>query len=233
MHREIIHEKLNNSNLEYRFQEIIFISAPKCTLPADIGKFDDTRSGGQHQTKTLELGNIKPPPEAWTYNFKYKYIIGYCTTKGKGNGPTLQLNVGSKQVWKRQLDLNTEDYPYDTGCGASAEIESKYSPEQTAKFSIPKGVGGSMVLTMIGTDRNIHVLGNGLQCPSKKQWEFKTIIVFQKIYSIFSIDKIISLKFCKSFSREYYRLHENSERKWLHWKYCKNGIRKRLPTMGY
>ena len=47
-----------------------------------------------------------------------------------GNGPTLQLNVGSKQVWKRQLDLNTEDYPYDTGCGASAEIENKYSPEQ-------------------------------------------------------------------------------------------------------
>ena len=83
----------------------------------------------------------------------------------------MQLNVGSKQVWKRQLELNTEDYPYDTVCGAPAAIENKYSPEQTAKFSIPQGVGGSMVLTMIGTDRNIHVLGNGVQCPGKTQWQ--------------------------------------------------------------
>ena len=91
----------------------------------------------------------------------------------------MQLNVGSKQVWKKQLDLNTEDYPYDTVCGAPAAIENKYSPEQTAKFSIPEGAGGSIVLTMIGTDRNIHVLGNGLQCPGKTQWKFKTIIAFR------------------------------------------------------
>ena len=96
----------------------------------------------------------------------------------------MQLNVGSKQVWKRQLDLTTEDYPYDTGCGASAEIENKYSPEQIAKFSIPEGVGGSAVLIMIGTDRNIHVLGNGLQCPGKTQWKFKTMIALQS-YNIF------------------------------------------------
>ena len=35
------------------------------------------------------------------------------------------------------------------------------------------------------------------------------------------------------FCRNDCRLQENSERNWLHWKYCKNRIRKRLSTMGH
>ena len=101
------------------------------------------------------------------YSFKYKYIIGYCEQKHKDIGPTLKLTVGNTEVWKIQINLQTGDYPYDTECGASENMADRYSPWQEANFEIPADVGGSMVFTMIGTDRNIHVIGDGLQCTCK------------------------------------------------------------------
>ena len=118
-------------------------------------------------TRTITLGNIEQAQQAWGYTFQFKYINGYCKKRGQGTGPTLKIKVGMEEVWKRQLDMKTEDYPYDAWCGAPAAVSKKYSPLQTAHFSIPKDVGGPLTLTLIGTDRNIHVLGNGLQCSGK------------------------------------------------------------------
>ena len=118
-------------------------------------------------TRTITLGNIEQAEQAWGYTFQFKYFIGYCKKRGRGTGPTLKIKLGTEEVWKRQLDLKIEDYPYDKRCGAPAAVSKKYSPWQTAYFIIPKNVGGSLTLTLIGTDRNIHVLGNGLQCSGK------------------------------------------------------------------
>ena len=139
----------------------------ECSLSDDFGKFDDTRSGSQHQTNTLTFGSITPAPQLVGYTFKYKYIIGYCTQKHKGTGPILELKVGNTEVWKTQINLQTKDYPYDTRCGASSNKADNYSPWQEANFNIPANVGGSLVLTMIGTDRNIHVVGDGVRCTGK------------------------------------------------------------------
>ena len=101
-----------------------------------------------------------------------------------GTGPTLKLTVGNTEVWKIQINLQTGDYPYDTGCGAPSDKADKYSPWQEATFGVPADVGGSMVLTMIGTDRNIHVIGDGLQCTSK------TDISFQGFFSVSNISTV-------------------------------------------
>lgn len=102
---------------------------------------------------------------ARTVTFKYKYVVGYCRTstggKGAGTGPTLQIKVGATVVWSHQINLASGDYPYDGPCGGNPR---NYSPMQTATLSIPAGVSGDAKLYMIVKDRNIHVVGYGIEC---------------------------------------------------------------------
>ena len=130
-----------------------------------MGIFRDTRSGSQRQKRDLHLGHFSTKKYESTYIFEYKYVIGYCRTKkGEGIGPTLELIVGNKLVWKKHINLKNADYPYDAKCGGGRH---KYSPWNRNHFKIPANVGGKVVLKMIGTDRNIHVVGNGIKCFGK------------------------------------------------------------------
>merc|ERR1711871_1700152 len=131
-----------------------------CNVPA-IGFFGDTRSGNQHQTGSRSLGNMPSCSSVRTVTFKYKYVVGYCTHgKHAGTGPTLEMKVGSTVVWRHQINLATGDYPYDAPCGGNPR---NYSPIQTATLTIPAGVGGDARLYMIVANRNIHVVGYGIQ----------------------------------------------------------------------
>ena len=128
-----------------------------------MGIFRDTRSGNQRQRRDLHIGQWSAKKYDSKFVFEFKYVIGYCRRKGHGTGPHLELLVGNKNVWKFQIDLKNEDYPYDRSrhCGGAP---NKYSPWNKKEFTIPANVGGKMIFRMIGTDRNIHVVGNGFKC---------------------------------------------------------------------
>ena len=93
------------------------------------------------------------------------HVTGYCggrggTGKGKGTGPTLSLHVGSKQLWAYQIDVAKADYPHDSSCGGSS---TGYSPTQTATFDVTGPIEGKLELKAVMKDRNIHVVGLGIQ----------------------------------------------------------------------
>ena len=122
------------------------------------------RSGNQHQTGTKTMGNLAAASHDRQLAFAYKYVVGYCRSgKGSGTGPKLTITVGGTEVWSRQLQLSSEDYPYDGGCGGRS---NNYSPTQSSAFKVPANVGGSAVLKMQCWDRNIHVVGEGISCSS-------------------------------------------------------------------
>ena len=94
-----------------------------------------------------------------TIQFRYKYVLGSCSKKGRGTGPTLALTIGSKEVWTKQISATTEDYPYDASCGGGP---TAYSPMRTATFTVKGPVTGAVVLKAKQADRSIHVVGLGM-----------------------------------------------------------------------
>merc|ERR1712216_365855 len=113
-------------------------AAPGTCKKMNVGNFGDWRSGNQYQNNARNLGTIPRATAAQTLTFKYKYVLGYCPRKGKGNGPTLTVKVAGKTVWTKTIDVRTADYPYDRGCGGAP---NKYSPTQTASFTAPAAGG--------------------------------------------------------------------------------------------
>ena len=125
-----------------------------------MGTFGDWRSGNQNQNNKRTLGNLPGSSASRTVQFKYKYVVGYCGKKGSGTAPTFTLTVGGTKRWSRTLNLKTEDYPYDRGCGGD---RNKYSPTQTATFYVPKNTKAqSIVLALTIRSRNLHVVGQGI-----------------------------------------------------------------------
>jgi len=148
-----------------------FSPPPVFPLKLDLAVFPDSRSGNQHQSTSQYLGSFEASLTDRKFVFKYKYVVGYTRQKGQGTGPTLRLVAGSpSEIWKRQIDLaNGGDYSWDRVCGGHPH---NYSPEQSATFTVPAGLEGSMVLQMIATDRNIHVVGLGLTDESNEHGSF-------------------------------------------------------------
>jgi hypothetical protein len=133
-------------------------AAPGTCKNLKVGNFGDWRSGNQYQNNARNLGTVPRATAAQTLTFKYKYVLGYCPGKGKGNGPTLTVKVAGKTVWTKTIDVRTADYPYDRGCGGAP---NKYSPTQTASFTAP-AAGGAARLELTVRNRNIHVVGMGM-----------------------------------------------------------------------
>ena len=138
-----------------------------CNVPSGLGTFSDVRSGNQHDMGGKDMGTLLSSSSTRTVTFRYKYVVGFCSKKGKGTGPVLSITVGGKKVWTLQLDLAVQDYPYDKKCGGGPK---NYSPVQSSRIKIPAGVGGKVHLSMTVKDRNIHVVGYGVSCaPAGKQ----------------------------------------------------------------
>jgi len=137
-----------------------------CAMPASIGKFGDTRSGGLNHVGHRGMGNLPAAAFDRPVTFKYKYVLGYCSAKGKGTGPVLSIMIGGKKVWNRAINVAAgEDYPYDRGvCGGDPK---KYSPIQSSSMVIPKGAGGEVKLSWVVKDRNIHIVGDSFKCSPK------------------------------------------------------------------
>merc|ERR1712166_841611 len=130
------------------------------TQVGNVGTFKDWRSGNQNVSNTKTLGNLPGSSASRTVQFKYKYVVGYCGKKGEGSAPTFTLTVGGTKRWSRILNLKTEDYPYDRGCGGD---RNKYSPTQTATFTVPKNTKAqSIILALTIKSRNLHVVGQGV-----------------------------------------------------------------------
>lgn len=133
-----------------------------CLLGPSAGVFPVWRAGNRHETRTKEIGHVL---EEGTYVFRYRYVVGYCSAKHQGTGPTLKLKLGTTELWSRQLDLATDDYPYDTSCGGCSTC---YSAEQEAVFSTSEN--GAIILEVAMGDRNIEVVGSGFSCgPLRSQ----------------------------------------------------------------
>ena len=108
------------------------------------GEFPDWRAGNARgeNTRTVCADDVNIAAGT-TVAFKYKYVVGYCGKKGEGIGPTLTLIVAGKEVWKKQIDLKTADYPWDGGCGGNPR---NYSPTQTATFKADTALKGKVQL---------------------------------------------------------------------------------------
>ena len=132
-----------------------------CSVPSNLGTFGDVRSGNQQHTGGKTMGTLPASSAIRTVAFKYKYVVGYCSKKGQGTGPVLSIKVSGQEVWSRQLKLASDDYPYDKNCGGNPK---NYSPVQTSLMTIPAGVAGTVHLSMVAKDRNIHVVGLGMSC---------------------------------------------------------------------
>ena len=118
-------------------------------------------TGAQNQAgqKTVCNSTSIPSGSSKTIQFHYKYVLGSCSKKGQGTGPTLSLAIGSKEVWTKQINTTTEDYPYDMSCGGSPTL---YSPMRTATFTVKGPMTGAVVLKAKQADRSIHVVGLGM-----------------------------------------------------------------------
>ena len=100
------------------------------------------------------------PSGSKTIQFQYKYVLASCTKKGQGTGPTLSLALEGEEVWTYQIDVASEDYPFETSCGGSP---TAYSPVRTATFTVQGPVTGDVVLKAKQADRIIHVVGLGMK----------------------------------------------------------------------
>ena len=127
-----------------------------CALPVPLLRTGTTPQVGQ---KMVCNSTSIPSGSSKTIQFQYKYVLGSCSKKGQGTGPTLSLAIGSKEVWTKQINIATEDYPYETSCGGSP---TAYSPVRTATFTVKGPMTGAVVLKAKQSDRNIRVVGLGM-----------------------------------------------------------------------
>merc|ERR1712050_208752 len=93
-------------------------------------------------------------------SFTSNTLLDCRQQRGEGTGPTLKIKVGGTQVWTKQIDLSTEDQPWDRACGGAP---NNYG-DKRVEFSVPANTGGHVELIMEVKDRNIHVVGEGIQC---------------------------------------------------------------------
>merc|ERR1712050_98023 len=93
-------------------------------------------------------------------SFTSNTLLDCRQQQGEGTGPTLKIKVGGTQVWTKQIDLSTEDQPWDRACGGASHGYG----DKRVEFSVPANTGGHVELIMEVKDRNIHVVGEGIQC---------------------------------------------------------------------
>jgi hypothetical protein len=133
---------------------------------AALFTFADWRAGNSFSVGNMPLGSGSlKGSSGLRIVFHFKYIIGYCSTRGVGDAPTVRVRLNGNVVWTSKLDLaDGDDYPDSAGCGGSP---TSYSPPQTASFTVqpnavpPAYTPGSLQLDVTMGNRNMHIVGLG------------------------------------------------------------------------